>query len=260
MEANRHRGLRISVIGAGNVATHLAKAFHTSGAEIATVAARTIESARMLATQTGARAVTVNDSDADVDFIIIAVSDKAVAEIAPLIPHSRAIVMHTSGSVPLEVLTSNGLNGGVLYPLQTFSRDVPVNLSEVPFFTEAINPEVLAQIDILARTISDHIYHADSVKRRSLHVAGVLTSNFPVYLLEVAQRVLEKAGFPLDVVKPLAEATLHKAFAIGPHDALTGPARRGDIEVTRLQALSLEGNDRIIYETITNAILDHYIH
>lgn len=146
----------------------------------------------------------------------------------------------------------------MLYPLQTFSRDVEVNVADVPFFTEATGADVLASVDDLAHLLSRHVYHADSEQRKSLHVAGVLTSNFPIYLLEIARQALAKAGYPLDVVAPLARVSIEKAFAVGPRDALTGPARRGDVAVTELQARSLPPMHRAIYEAITQAIFKDY--
>lgn len=249
----------VSFVGAGNVATHLCTALHRAGLKISTVSARTIESAQRLAGLVGARACAVDKADTDADFVIIAVSDKAVATAAAQLPPGRAIVAHTSGSIPLDDISDEHRRpAAVLYPLQTFSSDVAVDIARVPFFTEATDKTVLDSVDTLARMMSANVYHADSEKRRSLHVAGVLTCNFPVYLLEMAESVLAKAGFPLEVVHPLAEATLQKAFAVGPHQAMTGPARRGDTEVCRLQAESLEGIGRQIYETLTTAILNDY--
>lgn len=248
----------LSIIGAGNVASHLAREFHARGCRISTVAASHIDSARRLAAEVDAKAVEPSMTDVDVDFVLIAVSDSAVGDVAATIPTGRAMVAHTSGSVPLETLSARHAKAGVFYPLQTFSRDVKVDISRVPIFTEASDAETHQRLDTLARTLSRHVYHADSERRKSLHVAGVLTSNFPVYLLEIARRQLAEAGFPLDVVQPLAEATIAKAFEVGPYDALTGPARRGDIDVTRRQAAMLPDDHREVYQAITNCILHDY--
>lgn len=248
----------ISIVGAGNVAGHLAVALKASGASIAQVSARSIETASRLAQRVGARAVEVPQMSTDVDMVLIAVADRAVADVAAMLPPGRAIVAHTSGSVPLERIAAAGRRVAVLYPLQSFSRDVPVDVSQVPFFTEATDEATHAEIDAIARRLSEHVYHADSAQRRHLHIAGVLAGNFPVYLLEMARRTLAEAGFPLEVVKPLMEAVTEKAFAVGPHDALTGPARRGDVAVTRLHAEALPPSHRAIYEAFTHAIIDEY--
>lgn len=101
--------------------------------------------------------------------------------------------------------------------------------------------------------------HADSSVRARLHVAGVLSSNFPIYLLKITEKVLAEAGLPLSTVKPLVEVSVAKAFEVGPRDALTGPARRGDIKVLQKQLDSLSSaSDKAIYEAISDAILNDY--
>ncbi len=240
------------------MATRLALAFHDAGAKVVSVSAAHEESAKRLAELVEAEAKPVSQIAADVDYVVIAVSDKAVADVAEAMPDTRAVVVHTSGSVPMQTLAQRFSSAGVLYPLQTFSRDVEVNVADVSFFTEATDADVLASVDDLAHLLSRHVYHADSEQRKSLHVAGVLTSNFPIYLLEIARQALAKAGYPLDVVAPLARVSIEKAFAVGPHDALTGPARRGDVAVTELQARSLPPTHRAIYEAITQAIFKDY--
>lgn len=240
------------------MATRLALAFHSAGAKVVSVSAAHEESARRLADLIGAAVKPVAQISKDVDYVVISVSDKAVADVVAAMSETDAVVVHTSGSVPMQTLSRRFRAAGVLYPLQTFSRDVEVNVADVPFFTEAVDADVLAAVDDLARILSQHVYHADSEQRKSLHVAGVLTSNFPIYLLEIARQALAKAGYPLDVVAPLARVSIEKAFAVGPHDALTGPARRGDVAVTELQARSLPPIHRAIYEAITQAIFKDY--
>lgn len=252
------RPVTVSAVGAGNVATHLVRALHAAGAEIRQVAARSEISAQRLADAVGAKTTDTASLDTCVDYVLIAVSDRAVEEVARTLRPGRAVVAHTSGSIPLEHVAAAGHRAAVIYPLQTFSRGIPVDITQVPIFTEAVDGDTLAVTDALARMLSRHVYHADSNQRRALHVAGVLTSNFPVYLIEMARQALAKAGFPLEVVRPLAEATIQKAFETGPRDALTGPARRGDMAVTRLQAESLPPQHKAIYEAITNAIINDY--
>lgn len=132
---------------------------------------------------------------------------------------------------------------------------MPVDLSEVPFFTEASTEAALAVADGLASVLSEHVVHADASRRRALHIAGVLSCNFPNYLLECAGKVLADAGFGLDVVAPLVRTTIAKAFDVGPHDAQTGPARRGDIEVLRAQAASLPDDMAEIYRALSRSIM-----
>lgn len=158
----------------------------------------------------------------------------------------------------MEYLSPVSDRVGVLYPLQTFSADVPVDLSRVPFFTEAALEDDLARVDALARLMSEHVHHADAAHRRVLHIAGVFSSNFPNVLLECVERILSPAGYPLDVVRPLIEATVAKAFEAGPHKAQTGPARRGDYDVIRRQLVALPDELRPVYLVLSDLILESH--
>lgn len=249
---------RIAFVGAGNVATHLAQALYDAGCTITACAASRASHASELAARFGAQAVTPDAVPSDTDFIIISATDGSIAQIAAELPQTRGIVVHTSGSIPVDVLAARHERCGVLYPLQTFSRSVPVDMTQVPFFTEADSTATLESIDKLARMVSSHVYHADSDKRKLLHIAGVLSSNFTVYLLGQCREVLSRGGYPLEVVKPLVEATVSKAFAVGPYDAMTGPARRGDTAVIAGQSESLDEPLRTIYNLISESIYNQY--
>ncbi len=244
----------IALIGAGNVATHLGRAFVRAGMRVCSVAARNFKNAQQLAQELNAKAYSnIDEVPTDVDFVVISTNDASVSDVAAHIKKSRAVVLHTSGSIDISVLSRFHQRCGVLYPLQTFSKDVDVDVSKIPFFTEGDEA-----VDVLARKISDNIFHADSQKRKYLHIAGVLTSNFPIYMLEIAKRTLAEAGYPLEVVKPLVEVSMAKAFKVGPENALTGPARRGDKEVINKHIEHLSGSDAEVYRAISNAILKHY--
>ena len=107
--------------------------------------------------------------------------------------------------------------------------------------------------------LSQVVKEADSFVRSRLHIAGVLSSNFPIYLLEMTKRVLQEVDLPLDTVAPLVEATIAKTFTIGPESAMTGPARRGDVAIIKKQMSAIENdNDREIYELISKAILKEF--
>lgn len=251
--------MNISLAGSGNVATHLARALKKSGHRIVAVASAHIENARQLADEVGAQCVeSVSELPTEnCDLVLIAVNDRAVKEVSDALPRSRAIVAHTSGSVPLTTLGANHQRCGVFYPLQTFSRTAEVDIARVPFFIEGSDADVTSTLISLAKDLSENVHEADSAVRARLHIAGVLTSNFPIYLLEMAREIL--GDIPLDVVEPLAYASLRKAFDRGPMEALTGPARRGDVEVIRRQASDIhDETQRRIYLDLSEAILKQF--
>lgn len=256
------KSLKIALAGCGNVATRLALGLESAGIEPVGIYGRNPATVRCLVERLVGRKDIACGSFADIassgaDIVLVSVADSALSEVAAAIGRLApgTVALHTSGTVGMDVLAGMSDDHGIIYPLQTFSRDVEVDLSAVPFFTEGSTPRALEAADNLAAVFSENVTHADAAHRRALHIAGVLSCNFPNYLLECARKVLAGAGFSLDVVAPLVRATMDKAFAIGPHDAQTGPARRGDVDVMRAQAASLPPDIAAIYRSLSREIM-----
>ena len=247
---------RIVLVGTGNVAPHLAEAL---GGRICAIISRDSGRAAELAHKNNIDGY--GDYAAlrgyDPDLVIISVADHALPAVAGAIGHleSEPLVLHTSGTVPKEVLAVISPRTGVLYPLQTFSRDVYVDMHTVPFFTEASVAADLAVVDSVANVISDTVHHADASQRQVLHIAGVFSSNFVNILLEMVHDILGEADYPLATVRPLVEATVAKAFIAGPHAAQTGPAMRGDKAVMAKHAHALPDDKRRVYELLSQYIV-----
>lgn len=257
-----HRS-RIVIIGAGNVASHLAPALDAVS-HVETVWSRDIAHAAQLAdTLTEAHATdSLTDIPADADFYIVAVTDDAITDVCRRMPRVNGIVAHTSGSMPLTDMAAalpEGVAAGVFYPLQTFSRETDVDLCEVPFLIEGTDSDTIAQLTALAGTISRNVHPVDSTTRGELHVAAVFANNFANYMWTVADRYLQShTEFDIAVFKPLLAETLHKAMTIGPDKAQTGPARRGDKKIIAAHIDKLNDADAEIYRLVSQRIFDQY--
>lgn len=253
---------KVVMLGCGNVATHLARALHGAGAEVAQIYNHRIENARRLAAETGATATdTVDGIIDDADLYIISVVDDAILPLVESLGKRQGVWVHTSGTTPASVLAPVTGRHGVLYPLQTFSRDVEVDMTRVPIFTEAADDASLALIDRTAAAISRSVSHADSEKRKLLHISAVFACNFTNHLWSFAVDILREADEELDVLRPLIEVTLAKALAAGPLAGQTGPARRGDLGTIKshLDALP-EGEARELYRLLSESILKKFHH
>ncbi len=125
---------KINIIGSGNVATILGQAL-SSKVEVCTVYSKQIENALNLAEKIKSVGVDRLDKlSLNVDLNIILLKDDVIAEVAQQLPKNIPIV-HTSGSIPIDVF-DQFKNYGILYPLQTFSKDSNLNIEEVPFLIE----------------------------------------------------------------------------------------------------------------------------
>lgn len=253
--------VRVAIAGSGNVASHLALAIvRLQQYELAVIASRNLYHATALAERAGCPAGTYADiRNYNPDIVIISVADNAVADVVAQIGRiDNAVVALTSGTIEKELAEPITPNTGVLYPLQSFTSGVDVRLSEVPFFIEGSNAMTLAVLEQLAKCLSGQVYHADGSKRQILHIAGVLTNNFVNILLEQTEKLLLKEGYPLATVAPLARMTVEKAFAIGPHKAQTGPAKRNDMEVITRQESLLPPELLPAYKELTRLILESH--
>lgn len=254
--------LRTVVIGAGNVASHIVPALlHAGAIEPMAVWSRTEEHARELAGEIGAPIATA-DLDAlprDGEFYLVSTADDMLRRVGAIDWGGGALWAHTSGSVGADVLAGVSSRYGVFYPLQTFSREVAVEVREVPFFIEGSSEEVTATLTALARKISDRVYEADSELRTKMHVAAVFGCNFCNHLWALADELLRKsAGLDLGILKPLLKETLRKALENSPAEVQTGPARRCDEGVIAKHLAMLEGREAEIYRVMSESIMDYY--
>ena len=98
----------IALIGAGNVATHLAKALTRASYTITGVYSRTLEHARRVAEPAGAAATDQLSALAAADVYIFAVTDTALPALVKAMPTAarKGFFLHTAGSVPMEVPTA----------------------------------------------------------------------------------------------------------------------------------------------------------
>ena len=209
-----------------------------------------------------ARAVSdVGSVPADADLYLISVKDAAVAEVAASLPElqSEAVVAHTSGSVDARALSVSTGHFGVFYPLQTFSKDVAVNIREVPMFIEGATLHASDLLKRVARMISDNVYDADSTLRSKMHTAAVFACNFVNHLWAMADDILHReAGLDLSVLHPLIRETMRKAQLVPPASVQTGPAVRGDESVMSKHLQMLKPDEAEIYELLSRHIMDFY--
>lgn len=247
---------RVVIIGSGNVATSLAHAL-VKHCEVAQIYSRHLAHARQLADAIGCPEATCNLQALvpDADAYIIAVRDDAIAGIVQATPDNGALWVHTSGSKPVTLFEGYRSRYGVLYPMQSFSRQMVVPLDEVHFFIEANQPATLAHVHALAALLSRHVSVADSNQRRQLHVAAVFSCNFANHMWTLADEVLTSAGLSFEAMKPLIRTTVEKLDRLTPSCSQTGPAVRHDAQVIDSHLAMLDGDKREIYNLLSQSIM-----
>lgn len=250
--------MKIVLIGAGNLATHLGKALHAAGHDMVQVFSRTMQSAETLASLLDAEPLTnmaqVRD---DADVYIFSVKDSALEQlVSQLCGGEKKVFLHTAGSMPMLVFRGKALHYGVLYPMQTFSKQREVDFSIIPCFIEANDEFALKQIESLAGQISHRVYQLSSEDRKYLHLSAVFACNFANHCYAASQELLQQHGIPFDVMLPLIDETAAKVHGMTPKEAQTGPAVRYDENVIGKQIQLLENQPYFqkIYDCMSKSI------
>lgn len=254
---------KIILVGAGNVAQHLAVALEQKNVLVDSVFSRQLSKATQLAQklQKATAQNNLNFGESNTDLCILAVSDDALASVCQkIILPKDVLVVHTSGTQSLEVLSNLQNPTGVFYPLQTFSADKVIDFQHVPFCIEASTLMHRTQLSQLAALLSNKVYQIDTSQRQSLHLAAVFANNFSNYLFGVAEAILQKADISFDLLKPLLHETVEKATRLSPSEAQTGPARRSDIKTINkhLELLNSTPSLKQLYEIFSELIQEKY--
>lgn len=255
----KEKDMKVILIGAGNLATHLGKAIFAAGHDVVQVFSRTMPSATALASEVGAQPVSdISDVRSDADLYVVSVKDSAIVELIPVLCKGKEtkVFLHTAGSIPMDVFQGMALHYGVLYPMQTFSKQREVDFSQIPCFIEANDEHALQLIGDVAHQVSSRVYHLASEDRKYLHLSAVFACNFVNHCYALSQEILEEHGIPFDVMLPLIDETAAKVHELDPKDAQTGPAVRYDENVLRAQGALLRSNPQMkdIYDRMSMSI------
>ena len=245
--------ITVILLGAGNVATHLFKAFNASEKVSVTQwynrNLKTIDSYK--------NEVEVTDDLSklkEADVYILAVSDDAIETLSEQLPFENRLVVHTSGSTSLYAIDKKHKRG-VFYPLQTFSKEAEVDFKNVPLCIEALKKEDLKVLKELAEAIGSKAHKVNTDQRQALHLAAVFVNNFTNQLYRIAHEITESQGAEFDILKPLIKETAHKIESLSPYLAQTGPAKRNDKKTIKRHLKSLESeHHKAIYNLLTQSI------
>lgn len=245
--------ISVVILGAGNVATHLFKAFQTSK-EVSVIQwyNRSLETVQPY--KNNVKITDDLNTLKDADVYILAVSDDIIAELSSKLPFQNRLVVHTSGSVSVYDIDKKHKRG-VLYPLQTFSKHAEMDFANVPICVETINKSSYPLLRDLARSIGSVSKRINSDQRRVLHLAAVFVNNFTNQLYRIGHEITESEGAEFDLLKPLITETAKKIQEMSPYKAQTGPAMRNDKKTIKKHLRDLENKQhKDIYKLLTDSI------
>ena len=248
--------MKIVIIGSGNVAYHLAKAFTQNNIEVSQIFGRNEVELNKISEELN---IPYSTKDlADADLYLISVSDSAVEQVSDLIKTEKALVAHTSGSLPIETLNGDYRKAS-FYPLQTFSKTKNLDYSKIPFFIEAENQIDEKSLFELASLISDNVETSDYEKRKYIHLTAVFACNFVNHLFARAKEISDSQDLDFNYFIPLIDETVEKIHHLEPKSAQTGPAVRGDKRVLKLHEELITDKEHLkIYQLMNESIKKMY--
>ena len=248
--------MKIVIIGSGNVAYHLAKAFTQNNIKVSQIFGRNEVELSKISSEFNIPFST--DQLEDAEFYIIAVSDSAVENVSELIKNENTLVAHTSGSLPMEILKGNYRKAS-FYPLQTFSKTKNLEYSKIPFFIEAENQIDEKSLFELASIISENVETSDYEKRKYIHLTAVFACNFVNHLFARAKEISDSQHLDFNYFIPLIDETVEKIHHLEPKSAQTGPAVRGDERILKLHEELITHDEHLkIYNTMNESIQKMY--
>lgn len=248
--------MKTIIIGSGNVAYHLAKAFTQNNIKVKQIFGRNEIELSKISNEFDIPYSTEKLDEAEL--YIIAVSDSAVENVSELIKNENALVAHTSGSLPKEILKGNYRKAS-FYPLQTFSKTKDLDYSKIPLFIEADNQIDEKSLFELASIISDSVEVSTYENRKYIHLTAVFACNFVNHLFARAKEISDSQDLDFNYFLPLINETFEKIQHIEPKLAQTGPAVRGDERVLKLHEELIKNEEQLhIYKTLNESIKKMY--
>jgi len=249
--------MKLVLIGSGNVATILGKRAQKNGHEIMQVVSRELEHAKVLSDMLGCGFADFSGEICyEADLYIISIADKGIFELKGNINLGNKLVVHTAGSVPIEILKDVSSNYGVLYPLQSIRKNMD-DAIELPFLITANTVGNENILKTFAESISPLVDVVTDEERIKIHVAAVFVCNFTNHLYGLAEEYCDAEKLDFNMLHPLLLETAQRVKQGSPKNMRTGPAVRKDM-VTINRHLDLLNNYpglKVVYKTLTDSML-----
>ena len=247
----------IILLGSGNVATHLGIALKNSNYTIVQVFSKSIKNAKLLAKKLDTHFTNDLTKLKPADLIIVSINDDAILSVLSKIKDTA--IVHTSGSIGLDVFKQKFTNYGVFYPLQTFNKEVDINISEIPFCIEGNSLEFEKQLIKIAKALSNNVVKMNSQQRKQLHIAAVFACNFSNHMYSIADELLANNNIDFKILLPLIRKINANLENYRPKEVQTGPAKRKNIAIIQEHIATIKENEiKELYHKISDNIIKYH--
>ena len=247
----------IILIGSGNVSTHLGLSLVRQGYRIKQVWSKQLINANILAEKLNSTSTDNLNNIKDANLYIVSVKDDVLKSLIQELNVNN--IVHTSGSIGLEVFENKVRNYGVLYPLQTFNKAISLDLNKTPICIEPSNKSFKNKLINLGSKLTDKVVTINSDQRKQLHIAAVFACNFVNHMFAISESILKKSNTDFKLLLPIINETIKKINQNKPSTVQTGPAKRKDINVIQDHINNLSNKQtKEIYKLISDSIMKNY--
>lgn len=232
--------MRLGIAGGGRAAWSFGSAWRRSGWPVSGVWLRA-QSRSAIASLLDAKRCALDELARDCDVLLLAVSDRAIAEVAAQLPDdTRAVVFHASGSL-------TAVRGGFsLHPLRALPpAGEPSDLTGALLVHEGAHADLAAHI---AAHLGARFATIAPEQKPLYHAAAVFGANYVAAVLDIASSLMTGAGLGTDVREDLVRLAQSAIDNWRTHDGperFTGPAARGDRETIERHLAALAGQPQL---------------
>jgi predicted short-subunit dehydrogenase-like oxidoreductase (DUF2520 family) len=215
--------MKISFIGAGNVAWNLAPALENAGNSVQEVFSRNPAKAKDLVSYLYNAQVQehLDFSESSATVFFVCIPEATYAQVLPelLLPKYATLVLVSTSFPLVEAATLYDPNRestnqiGVFYPLQFFKKEKKVNLTKMPICLESHSEETQGILIQLAKDITDLMYTVNSEERKKIHLASLMAGLFTRQLLDQAKELLHDIELDANLIQPLVNNQIQAYFA-----------------------------------------------
>lgn len=247
----------VSLVGSGNIAHWLVYALKKADVDIRQIYSRQLDHAKELAAKAGADAIdNLRDLSPNSDLYIFSVKDDSYETLLSQLPFRLPLAVHTAGSLSIRIFEPYADSYGILYPYQSLNKNMDFANVEVPLSVESNDKMVENELFAFAGRLSSTVQLMGEAQRLVLHRAAIFGCNFTNAMYAIAYDILRENNIDWRMILPLLENTLDKVKTMNPHDAQTGPAKRGDQNIIRMHQEALQDEQlREIYRLMSDYIM-----
>jgi predicted short-subunit dehydrogenase-like oxidoreductase (DUF2520 family) len=241
--------MRLGIVGGGRAAWAFGSTWRRIGWPLAGVWLRD-ESHSHIAELLETARVDLPDLARDCELILLAVSDRAIDEVAAAIPETDALIFHASGALP-------AVRGGFsLHPLRALPAiGEPSDLADTLLVFEGGHRHTAK---LVAAAAGARFAEVSTEKKPLYHAAAVFGSNYVAAMLEISQILLERSGVndARGEIAALARSAIDNWRQHTDRQRFTGPAARGEKELLARHVEALRDDPQLaqLYELLAREI------